>query len=733
MGRFVVVQNNFSVGEVDPLLRARMDLQQYQNALAKATNVDVQPQGGITRRPGLRKITEITVGTPANGIRLVPFEFSVTDSYLLVFVDQKMIVVKDGAVIPDINGGSLDYLTTTITSAMLGQLTWTQSADTMIICHPDLAPQALVRGATDASWTIGSIAFDSTPYYQFSVVVRNPATTLTPSATSGQITLTAGATTFHNGTSGTATAGASTTITLAGGASATDDIYNGAVITITGGTGAGQSRVITDYVGSTKVATVVSAWSVTPGVSSTYTVSNQIGQYINGTPQGRAKIIGYTSDTVVQAVTEYPFFSAAAMASGNWELETGYEAAWSASRGYPRSVTFHEGRLYFGGSSFRPSTIWGSKVGLYWDFNPVTSYDDDAVEATLDTNQLNVITDIISGRDLQIFTTGGEFYVAQAIGEPVTPTNFFIKTVSRAGSKPGVRVQQLDTGTLFVQRSGKSLNELLFSDSELSYISNKISLLSSHLLKTPTRMGLRRAISTNEGDKLMIVNSYDGTMAVYSILRAQNVIAPSEYITDGLFKDVAVDVTDVYVAVKRTFNSTDKYYIELFDPGYFTDCAMAGASGAGASSLPHVGKTVDIIRDGVVEAQQVVPVGGSITFARAATTSWEVGLPITIYAKTLPVEPRLPVGSRTSFKKRIVEVTAILNSTQELLINSQQISFRSFGEDVLDDPVQEFTGNKQLHSMLGYTNDAAIEITQGVPLKMTLLGLDYKVSVYGGT
>ena len=70
---------------------------------------------------------------------------------------------------------------------------------------------------------------------------------------------------------GTAAAGASSSITLAAGA--TDDMYVGATISITGGTGSGQSRVITNYVASTKVATVHKAWDTNPGASSTYSIS----------------------------------------------------------------------------------------------------------------------------------------------------------------------------------------------------------------------------------------------------------------------------------------------------------------------------------------------------------------------------------------------------------------------------------------------------------------------------
>ena len=72
---------------------------------------------------------------------------------------------------------------------------------------------------------------------------------------------------------GTAQAGStSTTIKLAAGASATDDLYNGMIVSITGGTGVGQTRVIMDYVGSTKVATIDIAWTVTPDNTSAYSI-----------------------------------------------------------------------------------------------------------------------------------------------------------------------------------------------------------------------------------------------------------------------------------------------------------------------------------------------------------------------------------------------------------------------------------------------------------------------------
>jgi len=72
---------------------------------------------------------------------------------------------------------------------------------------------------------------------------------------------------------GTAQAGASSTITLKSSASATDDRYNNFTITITGGTGSGQSKLITDYVGSTKVATISGTWTTNPDNTSVYSIA----------------------------------------------------------------------------------------------------------------------------------------------------------------------------------------------------------------------------------------------------------------------------------------------------------------------------------------------------------------------------------------------------------------------------------------------------------------------------
>jgi hypothetical protein len=732
MPRFVDIQSNFSTGELDPLVRARIDLAQYNNALAKATNIVIQPQGGLRRRPGSKYITELS-SAAADGVRLVPFEFNVNDSYMLCFTNNQMHVIKDGIQITNINGSGNPYLTTTITSAMLSSIVWTQSADTMIIVQEDLQPQLLVRGATDSSWTISAISFDSIPKYAFDLQVFEPKATLTPSAVSGNITVTVSA--YHSDT-GSLQAATTTSVTLKSAASATDDIFVGLCVHMTSGAQSGKARKITDYNGTTKVATVFPAWETAPVATDNYKIvpfaSESVNQYINAVPQGRARILEYVSDTEVRAITEYPFFDTTARTTGNWSIECFYEDVWSAAKGWPRTVTFHEGRLYFGGSKSRPSTIWGSKIGIFYDFVPTESLDDDAIEATLDTSSLNIVVDMISGRDLQVFTTGGEFYVPQTSTDPITPLTLSFKAVSRNGTKPGSRVQSLESGTVYIQRLGKSVNEFLFSDTQLTYVTQRISLLSGHLLKSPTRMTLRRANSTDEGDLLMMANETDGSLAVFSVMRSQQITAPSEFITDGSYIDVQVDVSDIYTVVKRTFDSTDRYFVELFGFDYFTDCAFVGAAAASLAGLPHEGESINVITDGVPQANETVT-SGAITFDRASTTSYEVGLPFTVYAKTMPIELKIQTGTRMGFKKRVVEINAIVHNTQHMELNGNPLPFRIFDNPLLDEAVPVFTGIKRVNGVLGYSREQAVEISQTVPLKMTLLGLEYKVAVTGGT
>jgi len=110
-------------------------------------------------------------------------------------------------------------------------------------------------------------------------------------------------TTTSSAVTGTATAGSAGSITLAAGASATDDAYVGMIISITSGTGSGSTGVITDYVGSTKVATVqATTASFTPGASSAYSIAANVG-YKPVSSSFSSVTIYYNNDGVLHKAT----------------------------------------------------------------------------------------------------------------------------------------------------------------------------------------------------------------------------------------------------------------------------------------------------------------------------------------------------------------------------------------------------------------------------------------------
>ena len=652
MSRAVTLQTNFTTGEIDPLLTSRIDINQYYNGLDKARNVLIQPQGGVVRRPGLEYIGTIpSAANPQNGSRLVPFEFSTSQSYMLLFVNNRMYIYKDKVLVTNINATGNDYLTTTISSSYINFMDYAQSADTLIVVHEDMQPKQITRGVSDSTWTISDISFEYIPQYAFTISTTSGPHNITPSEVDGNITITASGTTF---------------------------------------------------------------------------ISTDVGQYVEANDGiGRARIVNFVSSSEVDAIVEIPFFNTDAISAGSWFIERGYEDTWSASKGWPRTVTFHQGRLYFGGSKSRPNTIFASRVARFFDFNPGETLDDDAIIATLATDSVNAITGLFAGRDLQIFTKGGEFFISQASLDPITPNNIVVSTATRRGAKEGIKPVGAESGTLFIQRAGKALREFLFSDVELSYISNNISLLSSHLLKSPSDMALRKSTSTDDGDLLMIVNGEDGSLATYSILRGQNVIAPSLSTVDGTFEKVAVDVDTIYFVVKRTVNASTVYYIEAFNDDNTTDSnvLLIGASLPSTTTvtgLNHLeGKTVKVIADDVMQNEKVVA-SGQIIIDSVPTAYIEIGLDYTPEVKTLPVELKLSSGNIIAQRKRIIEATANMYLTQNLTLN---------GNDFLFTAGEFYTGLKRRKPMLGYDKKGQMTFSQSEPLFFTLLGIEFKVSV----
>jgi len=653
MAKAIASQASFIAGELDPRLAARIDTESYIKGAETLTNVICLGQGGVKRRPGMKYVDTVTEPT----VRLVKFEFNVTQTYLLVFVDSKMYIYMDGVLQTGINGTGNDYLVTPYSDTEIKEMTWTQSADTLILCHNDYVPRKIVRGDTHSTWAISLMTFTYYPTYDFNQ--DYDGATIAPSTSDEKVV------------------GDSITMTLTGANPVTDAHVGG---------------MFEGNVGVVRIKSVVTT-------TGSQTITGTILQEFQNTND----ISG------VDASLEEP--------------------VWSDTHGYPGSVTFHESRLWLSNSTARPQTLWGSATGDFFNFDRGFGDATDSIDITMDTDQVNAIYHLVSGRHLQIFTSGGEFFIPD---RPISPASVGVLRQTRFGVLKAVPPINVDGATMFIQRNGKQVREYLYTYTENSYVSTEVNLLAPHLINNPVAMAAQTGDIDNEGNYLYIVNE-DGTVAVFITNRAESVTAWTRFTTDGDIKDVSVVEDIVYFHVKRTINGSTIYTIEALDNNTYTDSAIHvvnSPASATVTGLDHLDSRECRVRADYSVMDNATPVSGSITLAREATNI-EVGLNYDLEIKTMPVNITFGSGPINATKRRILRVTAQLYQANGIKINGKAITDKGFGSDVLNSSPTGFTGMKTV-PMLGYSKTTQVTVTQSDPTPMTLLGLTLEIQAQGG-
>lgn len=183
---------NFTSGELTPLLSSRVDSNAYKNGTKKLRNFRMLSQGGIRRRGGFRYLQTLTNTT----YQAEAYIYDEDEAYILLFSNTKLEVVD----ITDETNITQTITSCPWTTAMIGELRVSQSGDTMIVAHPDMAMQKLTRTAVD-TFSREAYAFDTAdgyvhqPYYKFAPA----AVTITPAnANTNSQTFTASAATFSS-------------------------------------------------------------------------------------------------------------------------------------------------------------------------------------------------------------------------------------------------------------------------------------------------------------------------------------------------------------------------------------------------------------------------------------------------------------------------------------------------------------------------------------------------------
>ncbi len=183
------IQTNFTAGELSPRLYAHVDSNKYRDGLKTATNLNILPHGPLARRNGSQYIN--STKSSNNTVRLIRFQFSQTNTYILEFGNNYIRFYKNGAIV--MSGMSPYEISTSWADTDLYNLTYVQFGTTLYIAHFNTAPQQLVW-TSDTSWALSAIPF-SPPATDESGYA--PSGTVTPGATSGLgITFTTSIATF---------------------------------------------------------------------------------------------------------------------------------------------------------------------------------------------------------------------------------------------------------------------------------------------------------------------------------------------------------------------------------------------------------------------------------------------------------------------------------------------------------------------------------------------------------
>ena len=175
------IQPSFAAGELTPSLWGRVDMAKYNVGLKICENFIIHPHGGVSRRPGTHY-----VANAAGECRLVPFIYNESIAYVIEISAGLMRFFRDGELVGSLTGAPYSL-------AEIWELSFAQSADVLYICHKDHPPMELAR-YSDSVWTLTPCRFAPPPFK--TQTAEQAAITMTPSGTSGTVTMTATAAAF---------------------------------------------------------------------------------------------------------------------------------------------------------------------------------------------------------------------------------------------------------------------------------------------------------------------------------------------------------------------------------------------------------------------------------------------------------------------------------------------------------------------------------------------------------
>jgi hypothetical protein len=627
MARVSSIITNFRAGEISPRLEGRIDLQKYNEAVKDLSNMIVFPQGGTTRRPGT-----YYAGTTKDGgqVRLINFEFSDTQAYVLEFGNNYIRIFKDGGLVTEATT-AITAITKANPAVVTSNSHGLNNGDRVFITG--------VVGMTEINNREFTVAGKTTNTFQLSGINSSAFTTYTSGGTVGKIVeitttyTTAQLSTINYAQSAdvlflaqqdhapaklTRTSHTSWTLT---DIDFTDGPYLDENITATtlyasADTGSVTITASAALFVSTDVGRLIrfrevlevtyDEWAASTSYAnnvfvrfnghvykqvtgSTQTSGNTPPVHTSGTETygaidweyrhddtGYVKITGFTSSTVVTATVKEDDGGISVLphnvvgssnATTKWSL-----GSFSSTTGFPRAIGFYEERLYFAGTTDQPQTIFGSVSADFENHTPGTE-DDAAINVTIASDQVNVIKHLLPARFLQLLTTSAEFTLSGGAGsEPVTPTNVNVLRETTFGTG-NIKPLRAGNSTILIQKGAEKVKEITFDLDTDGLLGVDLTVLADHL----ARGGLTDMVWQQEPELLLWFVHNDGRLIGLTYDRANATVGWHEHSLggSGLVESITAIPSgaedQVYLSVKRTINSATVRHIVYLKSLYFND------------------------------------------------------------------------------------------------------------------------------------------------------------------
>jgi hypothetical protein len=666
MARVAVQLTNFTGGELSPRLDGRNDLTKYSSGCKTLENMIVYPHGSAARRPGTQFVAEVKDSTKKT--RLIPFEFSTTQTYMLEFGNQYIRFYKDNGVI--LSGGSPYEIVSPYLEAELFEIKFAQSADVMYICHPNHAVRKLSRTGHTA-WTLTEVNFTNGPYLDTNIT----ATTMTISAhTVGTgRTLTASQATHINGLSGFQTTDVGRLVQFRDGYGKITARTSITVVTI---------EILKDM-GSTSAST---DWS--------------LGAFSDTT--GHATCVTFFEQRLVFAGTKSQpqtlFFSKSGDYENMDENRGGTVAdddaiIYTIASNQVNAIRFMTATrtLIVGTAGGEFAVSGGGTDVAITPTNILIKKQSNHGAANLDAIAVGNVTLFLQRAKRKIRELAYNFDVDGYLAPDMT---ILAEHISESGITQ-MAYQQEPNQIIWCVRTDGQLIALTYQREQ------QVVAWHRHIFGG----------SFSTGDAVC--------ESVAALPTDDN-----EYQIWVIIKRTINSVTKRYVEYLHTFDfdETDNTDFNFLD----SQLSYSGSPVTSISGLSHLeGQTVAILADGATHPRKTVT-SGSISLERSASKV-KVGLPYTSLLQTMRLDAGSQDGTSQGKTKRIFDITLRIYESIGIevgpdLNNMERIPFRS-SATLMNQAIPIFTGDKEIEFRGNYETDGYVYVRQDQPLPLTILSL----------